>query len=133
MKMTCHTLLDSVGLMFTLQSKVDPCKLNERVHKFITEEAKTIISKLSTKELNTVINSLFATTLSGPNDLLREAEDYWWVITSSSDLFFERNISIRRYLESTPIEFMKAEMINIINMLSRPGKSIAVHILGGKV
>ena len=119
--------------MFNVQSKVDPHKLHERVHKFITEEAKTIISKLSTKELNTVINSLFATTLSGPNDLLREAEDYWWVITSSSDLFFERNISIRRYLESTPIEFMKAEMINIINMLSRPGKSIAVHILGGKV
>ena len=132
-QMTSQTLLDSVGLMFTVQSKVDPCKLHERVHKFITEEAKAIISKLSTKELSVVRDSLFTRSLSGPSRLWTEAQDYWWVITSSSDLFFERNISIQRYLEGTLIESMRTEMINIINMMSSSGKSIAVHVLGGKV
>ena len=129
-KMKSHTILDSVGFMFEVQSKIDPRKLNERVHKFISEEAKAILDKLSTRELNAVKDSLFTTSLSRPNSLLQEAEDYWRVITSSSDLCFEKFISIRLYLNITPIETLKMEMINIINMMSSPKKSIAVHVWG---
>ena len=130
-RMHVYGIHDSVGLMFKVQSKFDPPKLNQRVHKFISEEANAVIDKMSPNDLNAVKDSLIARRFSWPDSLLNEAQLHWRVITASSDLFFEWKSSIRLYLRSTPIESLKKEMINIINKMSDPKNSVAVHITGG--
>ena len=125
-----QTFLDSVGLMFKVQSKVEPRKLNERVQKFIAEEAKEIISKLTEEDLKDVKVPLIASILARHTSLLNEAQWYWRVITTSSDWFFERNFALGVYLHETPVENLKLEMLNILNMMSDPTNSVAAHIWG---